>query len=203
MFNQEDYLKRSLKRIVDEISDMQERRENLSRVGGLIEKYNETVLLAKELNKENPTVTKYGETINDGFFGQHNIIVGLEIIKNRTTSIIDSLGIDFSELNKITSTIPAIQLHQNISQFQNLEQRISINNIIEAIEPLGLSESNKQILVNKVREFDTELNKSEKDENKLLQILKEIKNKGQKLLPQLIAYAMQKGFDKILDKLFS
>jgi len=190
----EEFLKRSLKRLLEEIHNAQQ-REDYNAADGFRKPVMESHQLAKTLFPDNKILQNISKevpvAVPDPSFGNAWASPNLMATKLRVLEIIDAIGWDFSEINKITSSTPIFNITQTQSTLQYNIQ--AIDNILASLNQLSLNNENRLQLEQLIREFENESKKPKPDQSKLKEIAKKAGSLSKEVGLMLLQFALDKG----------
>lgn len=113
----------------------------------------------------------------------------LQVIKMRTLALIDSIGLDDSELGQVQPPETIVNVKQN----QKLNQDMDLNNLSQQVTDLDLPSSERKELKEIVNNFQDELQKQNSSSSKIKSLYKSAAEISQDVAINMIVIALKMG----------
>jgi hypothetical protein len=201
----QDYLVSSIKRVYDDCYRALDEGNSQNVGRAIINRYNE---LLGEIQEEYPDneriqnldpVSETGAGIAGGSTRPHPN--DLQEVKFGVTTIADSVGLNLNDFERVNegSEIPVIHIHnqqsQSQAQDQSQEQYITIEEIHEEIDRLMTSSEERELIEERVEEFESELENENPNKDRMLDIISFVRDTSTQLASKLGMVALQRGVD--------
>jgi hypothetical protein len=86
----------------------------------------------------------------------------------------------------------------NVSQNQNVDQSVTVDTLVEQVNNLSLSSTDKDELIDMVEEYQDEVRSEDTDESKLQRLYHESYDYSQDVAAKLAIFALERGVTGII-----
>ena len=181
------YLKKTLRRLLDETSLAQERKD-YSSWHGIKKHLNDTLQLANELHPTNEILKKIDTTHVVMEFGSPFDSSNLSNIRLKILHIADAIDIDFEEINKIASPHQVININTN-----QLTNQYNQQNLENVLNQLSLTNTARTQIEEKKEEYDKLQMSPSPDKDKIRSVIKQILLLSKEVGIVILKHALERG----------
>jgi|GEM_PF-3070341 len=194
-----EFLAKTLKRIFDESQEAQNRGD--AEVVGvtLVDEFNNLLELYQSQYKQNEVIQNIDPISVDGWGVERVHPKFVQKIKQNCLKIADILELDTSDFREPSTSESFTTIHFEANQ--QVEQSVSVENIIEMINHQMMPDDDKEDLKAVVNEFTEEIEKKNPDKSKLEQLLNTAREYQPQIALQLGAVGLDHGVDVLLGSL--
>jgi hypothetical protein len=189
---EDTYLAKTLKRIFDECQEAQNREDAKNVAKTLIREFNDLLEDFKDEYPENNRIQTIDSVDMTGWKSAAHP-QDVQQVKQNCLKIADTLGLDTDDFREPSTKDSFNTIHFEANQ--NVEQSVSVQNIIEMVNMQMMPESEKDQLKDLIEEFDEELEQDDPDKSRLVGLLDTAREYRPDIALQLGALALQNGID--------
>lgn len=191
----DEFLAKTLKRVFDECQEAQNREDSTNVGKTLISEFNDLLDKYKLEYPHNDIIQSIDLVSLTGAYGACHP-QDVQQVKQNCLKIADILELDTNDFREPSTSESFRTIHFEANQ--NVENSVSVQNIIEMINMQMMPEESRENLKDIVGEFSEEVEKDEPDKSKLEGLLDTAREHKPNIALQLGALALQNGVDVLL-----